>query len=120
VIKIGPYEFIYNNQRLITRTTGEAMTPAPGATSVVIDFRSHPPGAQVTVVSDGVRTKLGTTPIMARLDRGAVYHIAVSKAGYAIWTALVRFEGPGSITVSATLQPMRQKHGCGEREKSAE
>ena len=79
---------------------------------VIVSFRSTPRGVAVTLVSEGVRERLGRTPVSYKLNLGKQYDVVFEKKGFVTRTQPVIFSGEEEQTVAAVLE---QNHI--EREK---
>jgi serine/threonine-protein kinase len=82
-------------------------------------IKSSPSGADVTLIGNLDSVKLGTTPVLAKLDSSKEYKVKFSKDGYDNKVELVEFEpGAAKIAIEATLKrkgPSSSSGGGGSR-----
>jgi hypothetical protein len=67
-------------------------------------FTSEPPGARVTLVSDGKKTKLGTAPAEVKLDPRKRYEVMFKKPGYVTVTKPVALTGQPDVNVAVVME----------------
>jgi eukaryotic-like serine/threonine-protein kinase len=67
-------------------------------------FMSEPPGAEVTLISDGVSSTLGPTPAGATLDPQREYRVRFKKPGYLSVTKPVKIASDGQVSVAVVLE----------------
>jgi eukaryotic-like serine/threonine-protein kinase len=71
---------------------------------VEVTLTSVPSGADVTLIGDNKRQKLGSAPVLAKLDTSKEYKVQFSKDGYREEEKLIEFTpGESKITVEGSL-----------------
>jgi hypothetical protein len=73
----------------------------PGIAGV---FDSNPPGAAVSLITDGRRLAIGTSPAKAPLDPRNAYQVLFEKPGYVSVNRPVTFTGGAEERIAVTLE----------------
>jgi eukaryotic-like serine/threonine-protein kinase len=71
---------------------------------VLAKIESEPPGAKVTLLSDGGRKELGPTPVQEKLDPSKRYEILFEKDTYVPVTKPAEFNGSTELKVAVVLE----------------
>jgi len=76
---------------------------------VQVSFSSEPPGADVTLIRGGRRTRIGTTPTTSDVDiEGGAYTVEMEARGYGTYSAPLTIPGGREeYTLEARLEPNR-------------
>jgi hypothetical protein len=67
-------------------------------------FTSEPPGAKVTLVSNGKKNKLGGAPAQYKLDPRKDYEVIFKKPGYVTVTKPVQISGQPEVNVAVVME----------------
>ncbi|HZJ67504.1 MAG TPA: serine/threonine-protein kinase, partial [Kofleriaceae bacterium] len=82
------------------------LQPIPGLVGV---FESAPPGAAVSLITDGKRQPIGASPARAPLDPRNTYQVLFEKPGYVSVNRPVAFTGVAEERVTVTLEKAAEK-----------
>jgi serine/threonine protein kinase len=77
------------------------LQPIPGLVGV---FESTPPGATVSLITDGKRQPVGLSPARAPLDPRSTYQVLFEKPGYVSVNRPIAFSGGAEERVGVTLE----------------
>jgi len=99
----------FNKSQTVTveRGTAPRVNIKLDAMEVVGTFRSDPPGARVTLVSNGNRVTLGRSPIESKLDPRQRYEVVFKKDNYVTVTRPVEISGGTEVSVAVSLERTR-------------
>jgi len=82
------------------------LQPIPGLTGV---FVSTPPGATVSLITDGKRQPIGASPAKAPLDPRNTYQVLFEKPGYVSVNRPITFSGVAEERIAVTLEKAAEK-----------
>ncbi len=101
----GPAGF-FSNTRQLQITAGQVEKVQVGLEILEITgrFTSEPPGAVVTLLTDGVPVALGAAPVTHPLDPRKRYEVTFDKPGYVTVTKPVAISGRPQESVTAVLE----------------
>jgi len=101
----GPPGFWGKSQTVrVTRGQAERVIISLDAMEVVAKLTSDPPGARVTLLVNGEKEAIGSTPVEHKLDPRKRYEAVFRKDGYQPVTRALTMTGAQEIPVSVTLE----------------
>ncbi len=105
VVIEAPPGFMSQSQNVVV-TAGQAQKVVIELPVIEITgmFRSEPEGANITIIADGERKPLGTTPASYKLDPRKSYKVLIEKAGYVSANQQVVLSGGERETFMVVLE----------------
>ncbi|HEU5058681.1 MAG TPA: protein kinase [Kofleriaceae bacterium] len=101
----APAGFFNKTQTVrVTRGQAERVVIQLDAMEVVGKFTSQPPGAKVTLLVDGDKKVLGSTPVDFKLDPRKRYEAVFKKDGYVQVTRAIAMTGAQEVPVEVVLE----------------
>jgi serine/threonine protein kinase len=106
-VQIDPPPGFMSQFQKVTVELGQApkveivLQPIPGLTGV---FESAPPGATVSLITDGKRRPIGPSPARAPLDPRSTHQVLFEKPGYVSVNRPIAFTGVAEERIAVTLE----------------
>ncbi|RMH45023.1 MAG: PEGA domain-containing protein [Deltaproteobacteria bacterium] len=105
VIEIEAPGFFAKREDVVARPgQADVLRIALDPIDIVGRFTSEPPGATVTLVSEGRRIALGPAPAEAKLDPRKKYEVIFKKRGYVTVSKPVPITGDAQVVVAVVLE----------------
>ncbi len=100
----APGFFTKKHEVTVVKGKAETVNIRLDAIDIIGRFTSEPPGAKVTLVSDGVRKRIGGAPAEVKLDPRRTYEVQFKKSGYVTVTKPVQITGAPEVNVAVVME----------------